>query len=215
MIYAQRPEATACAEYDFWNRRMRRYVRRNSVGIALIDNSGGRPVLRYVFDVSDTGGGKDAPPPYLWKYEDEYREAVTAALEARYGVSGTNGLEDQLETIAAQLATDYWNEHQRDILGIVDGSFLEEYDDFNIGAAFRNAATVSITYTLMSRCGLEPQEYFQHEDFMSVFDFNTRATVSALGMAVSQTTEQVLRQIEVTIKKYEREKLARGKERGA
>ena len=208
MIYAQRPEATACAEYDFWNQRMRRYVRRNSEGIALIDNSGGRPVLRYVFDVSDTGSVAHEPPPYLWKYEDEHRDTVTAALENRYGVSGAHGLAEQLENIATRLAGEYWNEHQRDILDIVDGSFLEEYDDFNVGATFRNAAAVSITYTLMSRCGLEPERFFQHEDFLSIFDFNTRATVSALGMAVSQTSEQVLRQIEVTIKKYEREKSA-------
>ncbi len=206
LIHAQRPDATACAEYDFWNQRMRRYVRRGATGIAIIDNKGGRPFLRYVFDVTDTGGGEDTRPK-LWQYREEYRDAVSAALEQRFDVSGSD-LSEQLEKIAAQLAGEYWNEHQQDILHIVDGSFLEEYDAFNIGAQFRNAAAVSITYTLMSRCGLEPENYFEHEDFLSIFDFNTPDTITELGTAVSQGSETVLRQIEVTIKKYEREKSA-------
>ena len=158
MIYAQRPEATACAEYDFWNKRMRRYVRRGSTGIALVDNSRGRPVLRYVFDVADTGRLDDGLDPNLWKYQEEHRDTVTAALESRFGVSGADGLTDQLERIAAKLAKEYWNDYHEDIIRTVDDSFLEGYDDFNIGAAFQNAAAVSITYTLMSRCGLEPDE---------------------------------------------------------
>ena len=132
---------------------------------------------------------------------------MTAALERRFGVDAEHGLAEQLETVAAQLVDEYWNDNQYDILGIVDGSFLEEYDDFNVGAAFRNAAVVSTTYALLSRCGLEPERYFTHEDFLNVFDFNTPAIVAALGTAVSQASEQILRQIEVTIKNYEREKL--------
>lgn len=207
MIYAQRPEATACADYDLWNKTMRRYVRRGSQGIALIDTSGDNPRLKYVFDVSDTGGGEQSRRPYLWAYRDEHYDAVTAALERRFDVASQGDLADQLETIATQLVNEYWQDNQYDILGIVDGSFLSEYDDFNVGAAFRNAAIVSTTYALLSRCGLEPEEYFTHEDFLNVFDFNTPATVAALGTAVSVASEQVLRQIEVTIKNYEREKL--------
>ena len=206
MIYTQRPEATACAEWDFWNQRMRRYVRRGATGIAIIDNSGSRPFLRYVFDVADTGGGEETRPK-LWKYREEYQDTVSAALEQRFDVSG-NDLVEQFERIAAQLAAEYWDDHQQDILRIVDGSFLEEYDEFNIGAQFRNAAAVSIAYTLMSRCGLEPENYFEHEDFLSIFDFNTQDTITELGTAVSLGSETVLRQIEVTIKKYEREKSA-------
>jgi len=206
LIHAQRPNATACAEYDFWNQRMRRYVRRGATGIAIIDNSGNRPFLRYVFDVSDTGGGEDTRPR-LWQYREEHQDTVSAALEQRFDVSGSD-LTEQFEKIAAQLAGEYWNDHQQDILRIVDGSFLEEYDEFNIGAQFRNAAAVSIAYTLMSRCGLEPENYFEHEDFLSIFDFNTPDTITELGTAVSQGSEAVLRQIEVTIKKYEREKAA-------
>lgn len=206
MIFAQRPDATACADYDLWNNTMRRYVRRGSKGIALIDDSGDRPRLKYVFDVSDTGGRENARQLYLWQYRPEHEDTVTAALENAYEISGEYGLADQLEKVAAQLADEYWMENQRDILHIVDDSFLEEYDDFNIGVAFRSAATVSITYSLMSRCGLEPENYFDHEDFLSIFDFNTPAVVNALGTAVSQSSQQVLRQIGAAIKHYEYER---------
>ena len=208
MIFAQRPEATACAEYDLWNKQMRRYVRRGSKGIALVDTSSDQPKLRYVFDVSDTSGGEDSRRPYLWEYRQEHREVVSAALEQRFDVSGENGLADQMERVAAQLVDEYWHDNWRDIVGIVDGSFLEGYDDFNIGAAFRNAAVVSTTYALLSRCGMQPGDYFEHEDFLNVFDFNTPQTVAALGTAISQSSKLVLRQIEVTIKNYEREKIA-------
>ena len=205
MIHAQRPDATACAEYDVWNEKMRRYVRRGSKGIALIDVTGDRPKLRYVFDVSDTGGRDDSRRPFLWELRREHADAVTAMLERGYDVSAENGLSEQLEHIASQLAREYWNDSQRDISGIVDDSFLEEYDAFNIGVQFRNAAAVSIAYSLMSRCGLDPDEYFDHEDFLSVFDFNTPETSAALGTAISEINQRVLRQIEVTIKNYERE----------
>ena len=208
MIFAQRPEATACAEYDLWNKQMRRYVRRGSKGIALVDTSSDQPKLRYVFDVSDTSGGENSRRPYLWEYRQEHREVVSAALEQRFDVSGENGLADQMERVAAQLVDEYWHDNWRDIVGIVDGSFLEDYDEFNIGAAFRNAAVVSATYALLSRCGMQPGDYFEHEDFLNVFDFNTPQTVAALGTAISQSSELVLRQIEITIKNYEREKLA-------
>ena len=208
MIFAQRPEATACAEYDLWNKQMRRYVRRGSKGIALVDTSSDQPKLRYVFDVSDTSGGENSRRPYLWEYRQEYREVVSAALEQRFDVSGENGLADQMERVAAQLVDEYWHDNRCDIVGIVDGSFLEDYDEFNIGAAFRNAAVVSTTYALLSRCGMQPGDYFEHEDFLNVFDFNTPQTVAALGTAISQSSELVLRQIEVTIKNYEREKIA-------
>ena len=205
MIFAQKPEATACADYDLWNKRMGRYVRRGSKGIALIDTSGDNPRLKYVFDVSDTGGRENSRRLNLWQYKDEHQDAVTAALEERFGVSGKKGLADQLEQIASKFVTEYWNDNRRDILGILEDSFLEEYDDFNVEVAFRSAATVSTTYTLMSRCGLDPGDYFEHEDFLSVFDFNTRDTIAVLGSAVSNSSEQILRQIAVTVKNYERE----------
>lgn len=144
MIFAQKPNATACAEYDLWNNQMGRYVRRGSKGIALIDTSGDRPRLKYVFDVSDTGGRENSRRLNLWEYRDEHHDAVTAALENRFDVSGEKGLADQLEQIASKLVTEYWNDNRRDILGILADSFLEEYDDYNVEVAFRNAATNGI-----------------------------------------------------------------------
>ncbi len=208
MIFAQRPDATACAEYDLWNDTMRRYVRRGSKGIALVDNSRGKPRLRYVFDISDTGLRKNSRHPFLWELRPEHEAAVAQALTERFGAPPENNLAEQLESIAAQLVSEYWVEHKQDILDIVDGSFLEGYDEFNIGVQFRNAATVSITYSLLSRCGLEPEGYFDHEDFLSIFDFNTPEAVAALGTAVSQSNQQVLRQIGITIQNYERAKFA-------
>ena len=208
MIHTQRPDATACAEYDFWNEKMGRYIRRGSKGIALIDNSGERPKLRYVFDIADTGSTERGRSPYLWAYHEEHKDAVSAMLENRYDVDSAKGFPDQLERIAAQLADEYWNDYQGDILAIVDDSFLNGYDDFNVGVAFRSAATVSITYSIMSRCGLDPENHFQHEDFLNIFDFNTPEAAAELGTAVSRISGQVLREIEVTIKNYEREKIA-------
>ena len=207
MIYAQRPDATACAEYDLWNNRMGRYVRRGSKGIALVDDSGDRPRLRYVFDISDTGTREHSRTPWLWTLNEEHTAPVMAMLERNYDVSGGD-LAQQLADVAAKLAEEYWADHRRDILPIVDGSFLEEYDEYNIEVQFKSAATVSITYALMSRCGLEPEQYFSHEDFMPIFDFNTPAVIGALGTAVSQANQQVLRQIGVTIQNYERAKSA-------
>ena len=207
MIYAQRPDATACAEYDLWNEKMGRYVRRGSKGIALVDDSGDRPRLRYVFDISDTGTREHSRTPWLWQLEEQHIGPVSAMLERNYGVAGDN-LAQQLTDVAGELASEYWDEHQQDFRYIVDGSFLEEYDELNIEVQFKSAATVSIAYALMSRCGLDTDQYFQHEDFMPIFDFNTPATVGALGAAVSQINQQVLRQIGVTIQNYEREQLA-------
>ena len=204
LIYAQRPDATACAEYDLWNEKMGRYVRRGSKGIALVDDSGDRPRLRYVFDISDTGTREHSRTPWLWQLEERHLDSVQAMLERTYDVSGDD-LAQQLEAVAGKLAGEYWNEHRQDFLYIVDGSFLEEYDEFNIEVQFKAAATVSISYALMSRCGLEPERYFTHEDFMAIFDFNTPATIGALGTAVSQINQQVLRQIGVTIRNAERE----------
>lgn len=204
MIYAQRPDATACAEYDLWNEKMGRYVRRGSKGIALVDDSGDRPRLRYVFDISDTGTREHSRTPWLWQLEERHLDSVQAMLERTYDVSGED-LAGQLTEVAGKLAEEYWTEHQQDLFYIVDGSFLEEYDEYNIGVQFKAAATVSITYALMSRCGLEPERYFDHEDFMAIFDFNTPSTIGALGTAVSQINQQVLRQIGVTVRNAERE----------
>lgn len=207
MIYAQRPEATACAEYELWNDKMGRYIRRGSKGIALVDDSGDTPRLRYVFDIADTGTRPNSRHPFLWSMEQEHIVPVQTMLERRYEISG-DSLPQQLADVAGKLSDEFWADNSEDILRIVDDSFLEEYDDLNVAVQFKSAATISITYALMSRCGLEPEQYFDHEDFMAIFDFNTPSTVAALGTAVSQSCREVLRQIGITIQNVEREKLA-------
>ena len=206
MIFAQRPEATACAEYELWNKQMGRYVRRGSSGIALIDHSGDNPRLKYVFDVADTGGTEKSRRPYLWQFREEYEKSLHDALAAHFESDGIT-FPDLIEEIATWSADEYWTDHKRDILDIVDGSFLADYDEENIRFVFQQAAVVSSTYTVLSRCGLDPDSRFDHEDFMPVFDFNTSQTVAALGSAISQSSETILRQIEINIKRIERQKL--------
>ena len=204
MIHAQRPDATACAEYDFWNDRMGRYVKRGSKGIALVDNSGEYPRLRYVFDISDTGTRQNSRKVRLWSMQDEYKEPIKQALEKRYGISSER-LETQLEDIARQRANDYWNDFGEQFFHILDESFLMEYDEYNIEVAFKKAATVSITYMLYSRLTDNPNDYFEFEDFKNIFDFNTSQTANYLGTAVSEISSQIFREIEVTIRNYEQQ----------
>ena len=204
MIHAQRPGATACASYEVWNDTMRRYVRRGAKGIALVDNSGDAPRLRYVFDIADTGTRRSSRPFSPWEIGSGNVEAVSSALEDSFGAERGVSLASQLETAAALLADEYWMGNSRDILGIVDGSSLEEYDDFNIGVSFRNAATVSIAHTLLRRCGFEPENYLEPQDYEAVFEWDTPETVTVLGTAVSEISGQVLRQIERTVRREER-----------
>jgi len=202
LIYAQRPDATACAEYDLWNSAMRRYVRRGAKGIALLSPGANGMSVRYVFDVSDTGARQDSRSVEPWQISGQVEPSVRQMLEAVFDADAAMGLAAQLEQIASQQALSYWRDHRRDIIDSVDGSFLSEYDEFNIGASFRKAATASISYSLQTRCGLEPE--LLREDFTEVYDWNTPATVTELGQAVSMITGQVLRQIERTIRQTER-----------
>ena len=208
MIYAQRPEATACADYELWNKRMGRYVRRGAKGIALIDHSGDTPKLKYVFDVADTRTTERSRSPYFWEFRPEHEQVVSDSLELQYDIRYPGSSSDLLEQISSVKVTEYFLAHEQDLLDIVDGSYLEQYHDYDKGVAFLNAATVSTTYMLLSRCGLAENAHFGLEDFMPVFDFNTSQTVDALGSAISGISEEILRNIEVTIKKYEREKLS-------
>ena len=208
IIYAQRPNATACAEYDFWKDRMGRYVQRGSTGIALIDTSGYQPRLRYVFDVADTAPRDAARNFTLWEMRTEHEAKVCSMLTEQYDVPQDGGIIAQFERVADKLALEYWTEQKRDICDIVADSFLNGYDEDNIRMAFKTAASTSITYALMARCGFSPDGYFEPEDFMPVFDFNTPAAVSVLGTAVSEISQRVLRQIEITVKRHERERRA-------
>lgn len=207
MIYAQRPQATACAEYHFWNQVMGRYVRRGAKGIALIDNSGSYPRLRYVFDVADTGARENSRPVSLWQMKDEYRQPLEAAFRHNFDAEG--GLEAQIEKIAEIRAKEYWQENRRNFFGIVEDSFLEEYDELNVEMAFRKAAAVSVAYQVYTRCSDDPDNYFERQDFSEIFNFNTRRTANALGEAVNGIAGRVFREIVVVTRNYEREKTKR------
>ena len=199
LIYAQRPDATACAEYDVWNNRMNRFVRRGAKGIALLDDSGGTPHLRYVFDVSDTGTRRNSLDPDLWQMDFTFREPVAEMLAKTYGVSDPN-FAQQLADLSGKLVEDYWDNNAQDIRDIVDGSLLEGYDDLNLEMEFKSAGAISITWLLLSRCGIDPEGWFDREDFQAVYSFSTPAAANVLGTAVTESCSQVLRQIERTIK---------------
>ena len=199
MIYAQRPDATACADYDVWNSRMNRYVRRGSKGIALLDESSGFPRLHYVFDVSDTGVRRNSRDPEVWQYNDDLKQSVSEMLAAIYGISGER-VSQQLADAAGKLVADYWDNNGGDIRAIVDGSLLMDYDDAGVEMQFKSAAAISVTYTLLERCGFEPTGWFDKDDFQAVYNFSTPDSVYALGAAVSDMSREVLRNIERTVK---------------
>ena len=199
MIYAQRPDATACADYDIWNNRMNRYVRRGSKGIALLDESSGFQRLHYVFDVSDTGVRRNSRDPDLWQYNDDLKQPVSEMLAATYGISGER-VSQQLADVAGKLVADYWDNNSEDISAIVDGSLLMDYDEAGVEMQFKSAAAISVTYTLLERCGFEPDGYFDKDSFQAIYDFSTPDTVYTLGAAVSDISREVLRTVERAVK---------------
>ena len=200
MIYAQRPDATACAEFDIWRNRMNRYVRRGSKGIALLDESSGFPRLHYVFDVSDTGVRRNSRDPEVWQLGPDLVQPVSEMLAATYGISGER-VSQQLADVAGKLVADYWDNNSGDILAIVDGSLLMDYDEAGVEMQFKSAAAISVTYTLLERCGYEPTGWFDKDDFQAIYNFSTPDSVYALGAAVSDMSREVLRNIERTVKK--------------
>ena len=199
MIYAQRPDATACADFDIWNNRMNRYVRRGAKGIALLDESSGFPRLHYVFDVSDTGVRRNSRDPEVWQYNDDLKQPVSEMLAATYGISGER-VSQQLADVAGKLVADYWDNNGGDIRAIVDGSLLMDYDEAGVEMQFKSAAAISVTYTLLERCGIEPAGWFDKDDFQAIYNFSTPDSVYALGAAVSDMSREVLRNIERTVK---------------
>ena len=199
MIYAQRSDATACADFDIWNNRMNRYVRRGAKGIALLDESSGFPRLHYVFDVSDTGVRRNSRDPEVWQYNDDLKQPVSEMLSKTYGISGER-VSQQLADIAGKLVADYWDNNGGDIRAIVDGSLLMDYDEAGVEMQFKSAAAISVTYTLLERCGFEPTGWFDKDDFQAIYNFSTPDSVYALGAAVSDMSREVLRNIERTVK---------------
>ena len=199
MIYAQRPDATACADFDIWNSRMNRYVRRGAKGIALLDESSGFPRLHYVFDVSDTGVRRNSRDPEVWQLGPDLVQPVSEMLSKTYGISGER-VSQQLADVAGKLVADYWDNNGGDIRAIVDGSLLMDYDEAGVEMQFKSAAAISVTYTLLERCGFEPAGWFDKDDFRAIHEFSTPDSVYALGAAVSDMSREVLRQIERTVK---------------
>ena len=199
MIYAQRPDATACASFDIWNNRMNRYVRRGSKGIALLDQSSSVPRLHYVFDVSDTGVRRNSRDPEVWQLGPDLVQPVSEMIAREYGVQHER-LTQQISDLTGKLVDSYWDNNSGDILDIVDGSFLMDYDEAGQEFQFKSAAAISILYTILERCGLEPDGHFDRDDFQAIFSFSTPAAVYALGTAVSECSRDVLRNIERTVK---------------
>ena len=203
MIHAQRPGATACASYEVWNDTMRRYVRRGAKGIALVDNSGDAPRLRYVFDIADTGTRRSSRPFSPWEVNDGNLAEVQLGLRQAFNAEG-EWLSSQLQDVARDLAEMYFDAHRHDIGGIVDGSLMAGYDEGELRDSFIKAAYASTAYALLSRCGYDPAAYFDEADFAFLSEWDTSEAVTALGTAVSENTQMVLRQIERTIRSYER-----------
>ena len=208
LIYAQKPDATACADMPTWNNKMHRWVNAGSTAIALIRKGyGGKPYLDYVHDVADTHpvrGGKD---PWLWKLTEENREPVMERLRDAFGIDGAGDLGDLLMEAADKLIQESYGEYLPDLLYEREDSFLEELDDFNVEVLFRNTLRASVQYAVLSRCGLDVNHYLDTEDLREITNFNTTAALACLGTAVSQGSRELLLEIGDTIRKIEREKV--------
>jgi N12 class adenine-specific DNA methylase len=203
MIYAQRPDATACAPIELWNSpRFKRWVNKGAKGIALIDDSGDRTRLRYVFDVSDTHTRSNIPFA-LWQLQEEQEERVLEELANRFGEIDEYAelpFSDQLNGIIHNAVQDNSADYRSALLQSLPGSNLEEYDEFNISVWFEEMLEKSAAYVVMRRLGLSPREYFEKQDFIPVMDFNTPATISQLGTATADISETILRQIERSVR---------------
>lgn len=205
MIHAQRPNATLCKEFDAWKDEKLRYVKRGSKGIALFVTNTEKPYLRYVFDVADTGERRNSLElNELWKIEDRHRKPIQSAFEKAFGVEAKGTMEMKFEEVAEALAKDYWDDKKFEFIDIVADSFLEEYDELNIEVAFKKAVSISATYALYSRCVEVPEVYFEQDDFLNIFEFNTSKTINALGTAVNSVTKEIFKESERTVFEVEK-----------
>ena len=203
LIHAQRPDAIACAELEIWNEKMSRWVNRGAKGIALIDDTGPRRKLRYVFDVSDTHPVRGGRTPYLWQLQEGQQELLTDHLADTYGVAMDGGadLQKALMEIAASMADENLEEAMDGLGYELEGTFLEGLDEDTIRTEFHNLLVNSVFYTLSRRCGLDPMEYLEEEDFFGITDFRSLSVLTFLGNAASQIVEPVLRDIGRTIRR--------------
>lgn len=212
LIYAQRPDAKACALMETWNEKMFCWVNRGAKGIALFDRESERPRLKYVFDVSDVHKarriGKD---PYLWEIREEHKDAVLAQLEKTYGATDKgSSFEGRLMEIAGRIAEDYYKELLPDMSYSKEGSFLEELDELNVEVRLRETLSASIAYTLLSRCGADMDLWKDELNFDYISEFNTTMALSVIGNATTDMCKPILMEIGKTVAAYDRQ-IARNK----
>ncbi len=210
LIYAQRPDATACAEIEVWNKRMNRWVNRGATGIALLDYSGNSQKLRYVFDVSDTNSyyGYEVP---RWKVKERYHDEIAQALINSFGEVAEGELESVIDDTARNMAEENVIDYIVALKESADGSFLEDLDDDNIKVIFSNILAGSIGYMMMTRCGFNADDFYDFEDFKDIFNFNIPSTVISMGVAVSDIAEMGLREIEITVKNIQKNEQKRNR----
>ena len=209
LIYAQRPDATACAEMELWNEKMRRWVKAGSKGIALIRGAEtGRPHLEYVFDVADTRPVRGAREPYLWEMREEHYAPVLDALERRYGEGKEEESGNRLMEIAAKAVREVYPEYLKELAYDAEGSFLEEFDQLNLEVCFRNTLTASVQYTLLTRCGFTPSDYLDDGELAGITEFSTPSVLHHLGNAASTLSMGILQEIGKVIRNYDRELMA-------
>lgn len=209
LIHAQRPKATACAEYDLWNKRMGRYIRRGSRGIGLVSLRNGRPSLRYVFDVADTGKRRDAHELFQWRYKNEYAGAVTNHLENYFGVKSKNGIIELFGAVSVKCAKGFWRKHGDDVISSTAGSRLESLDEHSLRVRFCNILAYSVCYMILIRCGTDSKKILSLDVFDGISDFNTSEMTKILGYAVSRAGDLILHQIAISVFQYEKEKKER------
>lgn len=203
LIHAQRPDATACASLELWNEKMLRWVNRGARGIALFDETWQNTKLRYVFDISDTHMVAGGRSPYLWQMQEHQQEEILNHLAEAYGLEekDTGSLSDALMAVAREMVTDSLEEYLDGLEYAAEGTYLEDLDEVTIRSDFRQLATDSVYYMLCRRCGLEPMELLEEEDFMHITDYNRLSVLTFLGNAASQISESVLIDIGRTVHK--------------
>lgn len=201
LIYAQRPDAVAVAKLETWNRQFKRWVNKDSKGIAVFDPKGRRNTLKYYFDVSDTHEGYYGSRPVpIWQMDERYEQTVMERLSDRFGDVGSTDLASALMETAKNAVEDNLQDYFSQLKDCTKDSFLEELDDFNIEVIYRRLAANSVAFMLISRCGLDTNEFFDREDFADIVNFNTPATINAIGVATSDIAEMALREISQSIR---------------
>ena len=206
LIYAQRPDAIACASMELWNQKMGRWVNQGARGIALLDDTGQQTKLHYVFDVTDTHPGRyRSSEPQLWHMEPSHQRAIAASISQRFGVTYEENIPfaQQICTMSAQIVANHLNDYLNELHMVIPDSFLEELDDLNLSVHLKTLLTNSVAYTILTRCGIDAEDYFDHEDFAFIHDFSSYETISVLGNATTTISKMVLLEIGRTIQAQE------------